>query len=117
MTVSSASRGLKDTATTDANGMYDVTFFSSSGPVAETGDMLTVTVMQDGVQIRAADYALTSADVDALRATVPVITGVKASTATLVVTGSVFFLESEIPVGANLPVTVMNPDTMVKNPA
>ena len=41
----------------------------------------------------------------------------KASTPTLVVTGSVFFVESEIPVGSNLPVTVMNPmnpDTMVE---
>ena len=38
----------------------------------------------------------------------------KASTPTLVVTGSVFFLESEIPVGSNLAVTVMNPDSMVE---
>ena len=114
VTVSSPGRALESTATTDANGMYDVTFFSSSTPAAETGDMLAVTVMQDGVQIGAADYALTSADVDAQRATVDVSTVTKASTSTLVVTGSVFFVESEIPVGSNLPVTVMNPDSMVE---
>ena len=111
VTVSSASRGLEETAMTDANGMYDVTFFSSSDPVGETGDMLTVTVMQDGAQIGAADYALTSADVDAQRATVDVSTGVAASTSTLVVTGSVFFVDSDIPVGANTPVHVVNSDS------
>ena len=112
VTVSSPGRGLEATATTDANGMYDVTFFSPTDPVAETGDMLAVTVMGAGAQIGADDYALTSADVDAQRATVNVSTVTKASTSTLVVTGSVFFVESEIPVGPNLPVTVMNPDTM-----
>ena len=121
VTVSSPGRGLEATAATDANGMYNVTFFSPSAPVAETGDMLTVTVdiptvtvMQDGAQIGAADYALTSADVDAQSAAVNVNTITKASTSTLVVTGSVFFVESEIPVGSNLPVTVMNPESMVE---
>ena len=111
VTVMSASRELEASGATDANGYYNVTFFSASGPVGETGDMLTVTVMQDGARIGAADYALTSADVDAKRATVDVTTGTVASTPTLVVTGSVFFLESEIPVGPNLPVTVTNNDT------
>jgi hypothetical protein len=112
VTVSSPSRELEAAATTDANGMYDLTFFSPADPVGETGDMLTVSVMQDGAQIGAADYALTSADVDAQRAGVDVSTVAVASTPTLVVTGSVFFLDSEIPVGPNLTVTVMNPETM-----
>ena len=111
VTVSSASRGLESMGTTDAGGMYDVTFFSSTDPVGETGDMLTVTVMQDGVEIGAADYALTSADVDAQRATVDVSTVAIASTSSLVVTGHVFFLESQIPVGANIPVHVANADS------
>ena len=114
VTVSSASRGLESMGTTDANGMYDVTFFSSSAPVGETGDMLTVTVMQDGAQIGAADYALTSADVDAQRATVDVSTVAVASTSSLVVTGHVFFLESQIPVGSNIPVNVSNADSGVE---
>ncbi len=113
--VSSASRGLESMGTTDASGMYDVTFFSSSGPVGETGDMLTVTVMQDGAQIGTADYALTSADVDAQRATVDVSTIAVASTSSLVVTGQVFFLESQIPVGANIPVHVANADSGVED--
>ena len=112
VTVSSPSRELEAAATTDANGMYDVTFVSQADPAGETGDMLTVSVMRDGAQIGAADYALTSADVDAQRANVDVSTVAVASTPTLVVTGSVFFLESEIPVGPNLTVTVMNPETM-----
>ena len=112
VTVSSPSRELEAAATTDANGMYDVTFFSPTDPVGENGDMLAVSVMQDGAQIGAADYALTSADADAQRAGVDVSTVAVASTPTLVVTGSVFFLESEIPVGPNLIVTVMNLETM-----
>ena len=115
VSVSSASRGLESMGTTDASGMYDVTFFSSSGPVGETGDMLTVTVMQDGVGIGTADYALTSADVDAQRATVDVSTIAVASTSSLVVTGQVFFLESQIPVGANIPVHVANADSGVED--
>ena len=74
VTVSSPSRQLEAAAATDANGMYDLTFFSATDPVGETGDMLTVSVMQDGAQIGAADYALTSADVDAQRAGVDVNT-------------------------------------------
>ena len=111
VTVSSPSRGLEAAATTDTNGSYNVTFFSASAPVAETGDMLAVTVMQDGAEIGTADYALTSTDVDAQRATVDVSTDVVASTSTLVVTGSVHFVDSEIPVGPNLTVTVTNPDS------
>ena len=110
VTVMSPSRGLESSATTDANGMYDVTFFDASAPVGETGDMLSVTVMQDGARIGAMDYALTSADVDAQRATVDVSTGAIASTSTLVVTGAVYFLESDIPVGPNIPVHVVNVD-------
>ena len=110
VTVMSASRGLESTATTDANGMYDVTFFSANDPVGETGDMLSVTVMQDGAQIGAMDYALTSVDVDAQRATVDVSTAAIASTSTIVVTGAVYFLESEIAVGPNIPVQVVNAD-------
>lgn len=110
VTVSNAARQLESMGMTGADGMYDVTFFSSTDPVGETGDMLTVSVMQDGAQIGAADYALTTADVDAQRATVDVTTGVAASTSSLVVTGQVFFVDSELPVGANTPVNVANAD-------
>ena len=56
--------------------------------------------------------ALTSTEVDDGRAMVDVSTTAKASTSTLAVTGSVFFVDSQISVGPNLTVKVEIGDTM-----
>ena len=114
VTVMNAGRELQDSVTTDADGMYSATFFNPPDLVGETGDMLTVTVMSGGTEVGSMDHMLTSAEVDAQRATVNVITSVKASTSSLVVTGTAFFLDSEIPVGSGLTVVVLNTETMVE---
>ena len=117
VTVMNAGRELQASGTTGADGMYSVTFFSPTDLVGETGDMLAVTVMSGGTEVGSMDYMLTSAEVDAQRATVDVTTIVKASTSSLVVTGTAYFLDSEIPVGAGLTVNVMNTETMVETSA
>ena len=68
--------------------------------------------MKDGAQIGSATHDLTSAEVDAGHATVPVTTGAKASTLNLVVSGAVYFVESKINVGEGIPVKVAIGDTM-----
>ena len=93
----------------DANGMYTLTFFEAGGFAAETGDMLTVTASRDGAEVGAATYTLTSADVDAKRATVNVPTNIKASTSALSVTGTVYHEDGTVEMGAGLSVTVDNP--------
>ena len=114
VTVMNTGRGLQASGTTDADGMYSATFFSPTDLVGETGDMLAVTVMSDGTEVGSMNLMLTSAEVDAQRATVDVTTIVKASTSSLVVTGTAYFLDSEIPVGSGLTVNVMNTGTMVE---
>ena len=101
-------RGLETTSTTDADGKYSVTFFSAAGLVAETADMISVTAVHDGEAVGTTERALTSAEVDAQRAEVDVVTSVKASTSTLVVTGTAYYEGSMIPVGAGNTVTVVN---------
>ena len=96
--------------TTD-DGTYSVTFFNPDADVASTGDMLTVSVMADGAALGSADHILTSAEVDAGSAMVDVKSDMVASAPTLVVTGTVFLLDSEVPVGPGLTVMVDNPDT------
>jgi hypothetical protein len=92
------------------DGTYSVTFLNTAGDVAGTGDMLTVSVSADGEEIGSAPHTLTSAEIDAGQAMVDVKTNMVASTSTLVVTGTVFLLDSEVPAGAGLTVTVSNPD-------
>ena len=117
VTVMNAGRELQASGTTDADGMYSVTFFSPTDLVGETGDRLAVTVMSGGTEVGSMDHMLTSAEVDAQRATVDVTTIVKASTSSLVVTGTAYFLDSEIPVGSGLTVVVLNTETMVETSA
>ena len=103
--------GMTVAGMTDADGMYSVTFFDAAADVASTGDTLTVSVMADGAEIGSAEHMLSSAEVDAGQAMVDVNTNMKASTSTLVVTGTVYLLDSEVPAGAGLTVTVSNGDT------
>ncbi len=113
--------GIGVTATNNANGMsvggptadngtYSVTFLNHDGDVAGTGDMITVSVSADGAEIGSADHTLTSDEVDAGQAMVDVNTNMVASTTTLVVTGTVYLLDSEVPAGAGLTVMVTNDD-------
>ena len=108
VTSMNAGRGLETTGMTDADGKYSVTFFSAAGLVAETADMISVTAVHDGEAVGTTERALTSAEVDAQRAEVDVVTSVKASTSTLVVTGTAYYEGSMIPVGAGNTVTVVN---------
>jgi hypothetical protein len=101
-------RGLETSGMTDADGNYSVTFFSAEGLVAETGDMISVTAVHDGEAVGSTEHMLSAAEVDAQRAEVNVITSVKASTSALVVSGTVFFDDGGIAVGAGVTVTSMN---------
>lgn len=92
------------------DGTYTVTFLNPNADVAGTGDMLTVSVMADGAEIGSAGHTLTSAEVDAGGAMVDVNTNMVASAPTLVVTGTVFLLDSDVPAGPGLSVMVSNPD-------
>ena len=92
------------------DGTYTVTFLNPNADVAGTGDMLTVSVMADGAEIGSAGHTLTSAEVDAGQAMVDVNTNMVASTPTLVVTGTVFLLDSDVPAGPGLTVAVSNYD-------
>ncbi len=124
VSVANAGRQLEVGAVTDANGRYEVTFFSASGPVAETADILTVSVVDDSAMIGSTSYSLTSDEVDAQRAeNVDVTTSTKASTSTLNVAGQVFFVEvdtdddrkdKKIGVGPNITVNVMNADNSMQ---
>ena len=75
--------GMQDSGMTDGDGMYNITLFDISAPVAETGDVLTVTASRDGEPVGAETYTLTSEEVDAGRAVINIPTGIKASTYTL----------------------------------
>ena len=108
VTSMNAGRGLETTGTTDADGKYSVTFFSTAGLVAETADVISVTAVHGGEAVGTTERALTSAEVDAQRAEVDVVTSVKASTSTLVVTGTAYYEGSMIPVGGGNTVTVVN---------
>ena len=108
VTSMNAGRGLETTSTTDADGKYSVTFFSAAGLVAETADMISVTAVHDGEAVGTTERALTSAEVDAQRAEVDVVTSVKASTSALAISGRVFFEDGTIAVGAGVTVTSMN---------
>ncbi len=101
-------RGLETSGMTDADGNYSVTFFSAEGLVAETGDMISVTAVHDGEPVGTTEHTLSVAEVDAQRAEVDVTTSVKASTSALVVSGTVFFDDGGIAVGAGVTVTSMN---------
>ena len=90
------------------DGTYSVTFLNPNADVAGTGDMLAVSVMADGAEIGSAGHTLTSAEVDAGGAMVDVNTNMVASTLTLVVTGTVFLLDSDVPAGPGLTVAVSN---------
>ena len=110
--VMNADTGITVSGTTDANGGYSVTLVGTAGSLAGgTGDTLNVTVMRDGAEIGSESKELSSDEVDVAHAVVDVKTGLKASTPTLVVTGTVYLLDSEIAAGPGLTVTVTNPDT------
>ena len=96
VSVMNADTGITESGTTDANGGYSVTLVGTAGSNAGgTGDTLNVTVMRDGAEIGSETHVLSSDEVDAAHAVVDVKTGVKASTPTLVVTGTVYLLDSE----------------------
>ena len=103
-----AGRELESSGMTDGNGNYSVTFFSADGLVAESGDMIVVSAVHDDGEVGSTEHELTTAEVDAQRAEVDVTTSLKAWTSTLAVTGTVFYVESDIPVGGGFAVTVMN---------
>ena len=109
--VANNANGMTVSGTTEADGTYSVTFFNPDADVAATGDMLTVSVMADGEEIGSANHTLSSAQIDAGQAMVDVNTNMKASTSTLVVTGTVYLLDSEVPAGPGLTVMVGNPDS------
>ena len=101
-------RGLEAKGETDADGMYAVTFFTGD-VVAESGDMISVTAVHDGVAVGTTEHMLSAAEVVAQRAeNLNVITTVKASTTTLAVTGTAYYEGSTIPVGPGNTVAVVN---------
>lgn len=110
VSVMNNANGMSVSGNTDADGSYNVTLFNPNADVAGTGDMLTVAAMADGAEIGSADHILSSDEVDAGQAMVDVKTNMKASTATLVVTGTVYLLDSQVPAGGGLTVMVNNPD-------
>ena len=111
VSVMNNANGMEVTGTTDADGMYSVTFFNPNANVAATGDTLALSVMADGAEIGSAEHTLSSDQIDAGQAIVDVNTNMKASTPTLVVTGIVYLLDSEVPAGPGLTVMVSNPDS------
>ena len=111
VSVMNNANGMEVTGTTDADGMYSVTFFNPNANVAATGDTLALSVMADGAEIGSAEHTLSSDQIDAGQAMVDVNTNMKASTPTLVVTGIVYLLDSEVPAGPGLTVMVSNPDS------
>jgi hypothetical protein len=70
--------------------------------------MISVTAVHDGEAVGTTEHMLSAAEVVAQRVEVNVVTSVKASTSTLVVTGTAFLEDSTIPVPSGLAVTVMN---------
>ena len=50
------------------NGMYNITLFSLTAPVAETGDAITVTVMHGEGIAGSITVTLTAAEIDSQRA-------------------------------------------------
>ena len=107
ITVMNTTRGTEMSTMTDANGAYNLTFFGTS-VVAETGDELVATASRDGGEWSSPAYALSSDEVEAGRATVNVPTDIKASTNALVVSGTVYFEDGTVAVGAGVTVTSMN---------
>ena len=107
ITVLNTTRGTEMSGMTDANGMYNLTFFGTS-VVAETGDELVATASRDGGEWSSPAHALSSDEVEAGRATVNVPTDIKASTNALVVSGTVYFEDGTVAVGAGVTVTSMN---------
>lgn len=102
-------RGLQAAGKTDTNGNYSVAFVGLDGPAAESGDMIVVTAEHEGGAVGSTEHELTTTEVDNGHAPdVDVTTSLKAWTSTLAVTGTVFYVESDIPVGGGLAVTVMN---------
>ncbi|MDE0184167.1 MAG: PKD domain-containing protein [Candidatus Poribacteria bacterium] len=108
VTSMNAGKGQEANGTTDADGNYSVTFLSTEGLVAETADIITVTAVHGDKGDGTAEHTLTSAEVDAQRAQVDVVTSVKAFTSSLVVTGTAYYEGSMIPVGPGNAVTVVN---------
>ena len=117
ITVSNTTNGMQLSGMTDANGMYSITLFDVSAPVAETGDVLTVTASRDGEQVGAVTYTLTSAEIDAGRAVINIPTGIKASSSALVVAGTVYHEDGTIEMGSGLTVTVSSPSRWLEDTA
>ena len=109
ITVTNMSNGMVVSGMTDGNGMYNLTFFGTS-VVAETGNEVVVTASRDGSEWSSPAYALSSEEVEAGRVTINVPTDIKASTSSLVVTGTVYFEDGTVAVGAGVTVTSMNAD-------
>ena len=76
----------------DSAGRYDVTFFDPSGSiVAETGDEIAIEVQNDAGEVVGTDGdTLTTAQVDAGRADINVVTHLIADSVSLAVFGRVF---------------------------
>ena len=107
ITVMNTSNGMAVSGMTDGNGMYNLTFFGTE-VVAETGNEVVVTASRDGGEWSSPAYALSSEEVEAGRATINVPTDIKASTSSLVVTGTVYFEDGTVAVGAGVTVTSLN---------
>ena len=101
------------TAVTDSNGHYDVNFGNPvSGVAGGTGDSVTVVVTDDAGEERGRDGSVLQSDElgDGTSANImrDVNTDILARTTSLVVTGSVFREESEVPIDDVFAITVMN---------
>ena len=79
ITVMNTTRGTEVSGMTDANGMYNLTFFGTT-VVAETGDELVVTASRDGAEVGSSTHTLSSDEIEAGRAMVNISTDIKAST-------------------------------------
>ena len=89
--VTNTTRSRSATKSADSAGRYDVTFFEPGSTVAETGDAIAIEVQNDaGEVIGTADHTLTTAEVDAGRANIPVTTDLIADSVSLAVFGTVF---------------------------
>ena len=113
--VTNTTRNLTESGPVDSDGEYSVTFLSFSGTVAETGDSLTVEVQNEaGETVGTMPHLLTTAEVAAAKAEVPVETTVPAAVRALDITGSVIEIGGS-PAGRGLEVTLtlaMNGHTM-----
>ena len=91
VTVTNTTRSRSATASADSAGAYNVTFFEPGSIVAETGDEIAIEVQNDaGEVIGTENHTLTTAEVEAGRANIPVTTHLIADSVSLAVFGTVF---------------------------